>query len=246
MMHHYIRLTIIGLCFQATADIDVVSLFSVAKQNDNELMSTAVWQLLPLRIQNRFKESNSSDRRKQLAAKVMKTLRSKTAQICKKNKDRVAVKRMFQLVMGYDKILNKEAVPNDPNDTTRLTMLQKELRGGVDPDASGENIGDNVGGGEGETVSGEGMTALMWAVDRGYVDLVKALVGYGADVNKKDTKKEWTPLHFAAARGNVDLVNYLLEQEADPKALNIDENTPLDLASANQRNEVVKILTPLT
>ncbi|PMD27131.1 ankyrin [Hyaloscypha hepaticicola] len=61
-----------------------------------------------------------------------------------------------------------------------------------------------------------GQTAIMLALETGSEDLVRLLVDYGADVNKKThlfIKR--TPLQYAAELGNLDMVQLLLEHGAE-------------------------------
>ena len=51
-----------------------------------------------------------------------------------------------------------------------------------------------------------------------------------------------TPLHFAAAYGHKDVVNYLLENGADPTALDEYSETPADAAAQEGHIDIVKIL----
>jgi len=51
-----------------------------------------------------------------------------------------------------------------------------------------------------------------------------------------------TPLHFAAAYGHKDVVSYLLENGADPTALDEYSETPADAAAQEGHTDIVKIL----
>lgn len=59
-----------------------------------------------------------------------------------------------------------------------------------------------------------GETALMFACQNGYLDLVLILVAGKADVNAKD-KNGKTVLNYAATGGNAEIVKLLLSQGAD-------------------------------
>jgi uncharacterized protein len=75
------------------------------------------------------------------------------------------------------------------------------------------------------------------------LDLVKALVRHGADVNARETKEPRdgnrnmlnrigaTPFLLAAKAVDLPLMRALLEQGADPKAGNVDGTTPLMVAA---------------
>jgi hypothetical protein len=55
----------------------------------------------------------------------------------------------------------------------------------------------------------EGMTPLLWASARGYLEVVAQLVEAGAEVNHQDNEG-WTPLHVVCFKGYVELVEYFL------------------------------------
>lgn len=56
---------------------------------------------------------------------------------------------------------------------------------------------------------------LSTAVKNNDIDKVKLLVENGANVNEKD-KSGSTPLHHAAWMNAIDIMEYLLENKADP------------------------------
>src|SRR5581483_5346723 len=72
-----------------------------------------------------------------------------------------------------------------------------------------------------------GSTALQYAVLTGKAAVVRLLLAAGArvDVPYRDHQ---TVLHVAASRGNPQIVDLLLAAHADSKALDANDDTPLD------------------
>ncbi|GAW80958.1 acyl-CoA-binding protein [Plasmodium gonderi] len=67
----------------------------------------------------------------------------------------------------------------------------------------------------------DGLCALHYACDRGYLDIVKLLVDLGADLNADDSCGD-TALHIAAYSGKTDIINYLKNAGADINKKNSD------------------------
>ncbi|XP_072018517.1 transient receptor potential cation channel subfamily A member 1-like isoform X2 [Amphiura filiformis] len=85
-------------------------------------------------------------------------------------------------------------------------------------------------------------TPLHYAAEVGNVQLVKFLIEHGAKVDRKNAEEK-SSLHVASESGNLDCVMELLD--ACPVPLNdddIDDMTPLLLASQNGHHHVVKYL----
>ncbi len=74
-----------------------------------------------------------------------------------------------------------------------------------------------------------GKTALRAAAKYGHIAAVNALMGYGANPNKIDKRRGWTPMHVAAYHGRLDVVDKLQEWGGDLTIKDTDGNTPNDL-----------------
>jgi len=72
-----------------------------------------------------------------------------------------------------------------------------------------------------------GHNALMLAARSGYIDVAKALVAGGADVNQISKGDKTSPLLIATINGQFDLAKWLLDQGADPNAASDNGVTPL-------------------
>ncbi|CAG12996.1 unnamed protein product, partial [Tetraodon nigroviridis] len=84
-------------------------------------------------------------------------------------------------------------------------------------------------------------TPLMVACAEGCYEVVRYLLGRGADVNKQD-QFVWTPLHHAAYAGHVEIIELLLEAGADVEALALNGATPLMRAIQSSRPACVDAL----
>ena len=92
----------------------------------------------------------------------------------------------------------------------------------------------------------EGLSALDSAIGTGSVDVVKALVSQGADVNARD-KDGKTSLHRIALKGQADMVKLLISLGANVNAKDNNGKTYLHLASERkgQNPDIVKLLISL-
>ena len=88
---------------------------------------------------------------------------------------------------------------------------------------------------EGADVHADDDWALMWASEKGHVEVVKVLLENGADVHADNDYA----LRGASGNGRVEVVKVLLENGADVHAGN---DCALRWASGNGRVEVVKVL----
>ena len=74
------------------------------------------------------------------------------------------------------------------------------------------------------------------------VDLVRLLLGHGADVKAQGEKDRHTSLHMASRCGKPDVVRVLLERGADVNARNTNNDTPLHGASESGHVESSRVL----
>jgi len=84
-------------------------------------------------------------------------------------------------------------------------------------------------------------TPLMVAAERGYTEVVKALIDSGADVNAQ-RNNGWSALIHAARYGRTETVRVLMDAGADVNAKSNDGKTALMLASQYDHTGVVDIL----
>jgi ankyrin repeat protein len=99
----------------------------------------------------------------------------------------------------------------------KATVVSEALRGGAAVDDA----------------TGDGMTALHWAAERGHAQIVLQLVEAGADVTLRTRVGGYTPLHLAARRGSGKSVELLLAAGADPNTRTTSSRaTALHMAAA--------------
>ncbi len=75
----------------------------------------------------------------------------------------------------------------------------------------------------------EGTTGLLWACDKGHIELVVELLNAGADIQQADLSG-LTPLHYACLNNREELVKVLLSRGADTEARDNNGATPRELA----------------
>jgi ankyrin repeat protein len=90
-------------------------------------------------------------------------------------------------------------------------------------------------------VSSTGNSALMYAVEKGNMEIMKMLVEQGADVNATGFNKE-TPLFIAIFKNDFQSAKYLLEQGADPNVKDAFGITPLIYAAATNQYQSADLL----
>ena len=90
----------------------------------------------------------------------------------------------------------------------------------------------------------DGRTALMWAAINNRLDVVRVLLGKGADVNKRD-RAGMTPLHWAARWNSSDTIAVLLEYGASTNFMDDQGNRPIDYAQLLNNEAALRKLEQL-
>ena len=81
----------------------------------------------------------------------------------------------------------------------------------------------------------------MWAAGEGHVDVVRALIAAGADVNAK-SKSGFTPLLFAVRNAQIEALRVLLEHGANVNDVAADGTSALNVAIVNAFYEPASVL----
>jgi ankyrin repeat protein len=110
----------------------------------------------------------------------------------------------------------------DANEVMRLLNIDPSLLEGVD--MSGGTYGYR-------------MTPLIHAARTGQLEIVKLLIGKGADIHARTSRSE-TALHWAAREGQEEVVVYLLDKGALASHQDSIGHTPLMSAARNGRTRV--------
>lgn len=87
-----------------------------------------------------------------------------------------------------------------------------------------------------------GVTPLHSVASRGHTDAAKLLIEHGAGLDVKGKLDLGTPIHYAAQGGHVEVVKLLMESGASLDARTIEERTPLLVAVAAGKSDVVNVL----
>lgn len=90
-------------------------------------------------------------------------------------------------------------------------------------------------------INPEGQTPLHIAAGNGYVLLVEALIGRGADAARANYLRQ-TPLHWASWNRQVEVVKLLLSRGVSPASKSIGGTTPLMLAAQSNDAGIVRLL----
>jgi hypothetical protein len=86
-----------------------------------------------------------------------------------------------------------------------------------------------------------GLTPLMYAVDRNYVAAAQELLKAGADVDKPNTEG-YTPLMTAVTVGKADMVAVLLQAGADTNVVSPEGETAMSMARRKNKQVIISLL----
>ena len=86
-----------------------------------------------------------------------------------------------------------------------------------------------------------GCTPLHISANNGHLNVVKCLIGKGANIEAKD-QGHLTPLHYAAIYGKLEVVKFLLQKGAKIDAKDAENWTPLLYAAVYGHAQVIKHL----
>ncbi|XP_038211865.1 26S proteasome non-ATPase regulatory subunit 10-like [Zerene cesonia] len=84
-------------------------------------------------------------------------------------------------------------------------------------------------------------TPLILAASAGRFEVVRLLVGKGANVNHK-TNRNQTALHYASSKGHKEVVKFLINADANVNSVDVLGATPLHRAAAQGKTDIVEIL----
>ena len=93
-----------------------------------------------------------------------------------------------------------------------------------------------------DIADGIGWTALTKAASYNQTDVVRFLLGKGANVNKHDRWDGMTALHTASYYNYTDIMRMLLQHGARKDIKNNDRMTPIDVAHRWNYKEAVDLL----
>lgn len=72
------------------------------------------------------------------------------------------------------------------------------------------------------------VTPLMFAINKGEVDVVKYLISKGANVNARTSFGNYTPLHYACSNNDLNIASILISENANPNVKDMDGKRPID------------------
>lgn len=89
----------------------------------------------------------------------------------------------------------------------------------------------------------DGLHLFHLAAQKGYLDIVKWFVDVKAvSINLSKNSLKQTALHLAAKQGHQEVVEFLLQKNANPDLLDLNESAPVHLAVQQGNLEIIKLL----
>jgi ankyrin repeat protein len=135
---------------------------------------------------------------------------------------------MFAAAMGrldaVNVLMQRKADPNLATKVSPIITMAERYK--AQTQGKG-NRGITSEGGRSDVRAMGGMTALMFAAREGHLDVVRALVAAGADVNKVNESDNLSVLTLAIVNGRLDIARFLLDSGADPNLASKSGLTPL-------------------
>jgi len=83
---------------------------------------------------------------------------------------------------------------------------------------------------QGDVSADQMKSALIAACKGGNLEIVKIILGLGANPNTISETHNWTPIHIAVEHGHVEIVRFLIQEGANPDLPDLVGMTPLHLA----------------
>ena len=90
----------------------------------------------------------------------------------------------------------------------------------------------------------ENWTALHYAVNTGYLDVVKLLIDHFDVQIEGRTNQNKTPFHLACRRGDSPTIKYLISKGCCTTVVDRDGCTPLHYLCETQNKEMIKYVLP--
>lgn len=153
------------------------------------------------------------------------------------------LRKLFKAIRGGDTytiriVLNAGTdVVNGKDKTTGWSPLHIAARVG------NTSVGESLlkRGADIDCADSKSWTALTHAVATGQMAFVKLLLERGADLQRKDEFSLSTALHWAALQNHCEIIKTLMDEGANPNAIDKRGFNPMTLAAANGKTKSVQL-----